>query len=37
MHYMTRRSYQMKIHKFGITCADALFMETALGPPEYEK
>jgi hypothetical protein len=37
MHYVTHRSNQMQKHKFGDTCPDALFMETALSPPEHEK
>jgi hypothetical protein len=27
----------MQKHKFGKTCRDALFMETAMSPPEHEK
>jgi hypothetical protein len=37
MHYATRISYWMQKHKFDITCPDALFTETTLGPPEHEK
>jgi hypothetical protein len=37
MHYVTCRSNGMQNHKFGVMCPDALFMETALGPPEHEK
>jgi hypothetical protein len=37
MPYVTRRSHRMQKHKFNITCLGALFMETALGPPEHEK
>jgi hypothetical protein len=37
MHYVARISHQMQKHKIDVTCADALFMETAQGPPEHEK
>jgi hypothetical protein len=37
MHYMTHRSCRMQKHNFGVTCPSALFMETALSPPEHEK
>jgi hypothetical protein len=37
MHYMSHSSHWMKKHKFGVMCPGALFMETALGPPEHEK
>jgi hypothetical protein len=37
MHYLTHISHCMQKHKFGVTCPTALFMETALGPPEQEK
>jgi hypothetical protein len=37
MHYVTHRSYRMQKHKFGLTCSDTLFMETAPGPPKQEK
>jgi hypothetical protein len=37
MHYVTCRSHRRQKYKFGVTCPDALFMETALGPPEHEK
>jgi hypothetical protein len=37
MHYLTHRSYRMQKYKFGVTCSDTLFMETASGPPEHEK
>jgi hypothetical protein len=36
MHYVTRRSDRMKKLKFGVTCPGALFMKTALGPPDHE-
>jgi hypothetical protein len=36
-HYVTHRSHRIKKHKYGVTCPDALFMETAPGPPEHEK
>jgi hypothetical protein len=34
---VTRRFQRMQKHKFGITCPGALFMETAVGPPEHGK
>jgi hypothetical protein len=34
---VTRRSHRMQKHKFGVTCPAALFLETALGPPDQEK
>jgi hypothetical protein len=37
MYYVTRISHSMQKHKFGVTCPAVLFMETAPGPPEYEK
>jgi hypothetical protein len=37
MYYVTLRSYQMTKHKFAVTSPDALFMEIAPDPPEYEK
>jgi hypothetical protein len=37
MHYMTRRSYQIQKHKFSVTYPAWFFMETATGPPFYEK
>jgi hypothetical protein len=37
MHYMTREFHLIEKHKFGVTCPDALFMETVPGQPEYEK
>jgi hypothetical protein len=37
MHYVTHKSYWMQKHKFGVTCPNALFVETAPGPPEHEK
>jgi hypothetical protein len=37
MHYVTQRSPRMQIHKFGITCPGAIFMETTPGPPDDEK
>jgi hypothetical protein len=37
MHYVTRRSHQMRKHKFGVMCPGALFMEITPGPPEHEK
>jgi hypothetical protein len=37
MHYMIRKSDQMQKHNFGVMFPSALFMETALDPPEYEK
>jgi hypothetical protein len=37
MHYVTHRSHRIKKHKYGVTCPDALFMETAPGPSEHEK
>jgi hypothetical protein len=37
MHYVTRKSHQMKKHKFVVTCHDMLFMETATDPPVYTK
>jgi hypothetical protein len=37
MQYVIHRSHRMQIHKLGLTCPSALFMETTLGPPEQEK
>jgi hypothetical protein len=37
MQYVTHRSHRMQNPKFGVMCPVALFMETALGPPEHEK
>jgi hypothetical protein len=37
MHYVSCRSHQMQKHKFGITCPDALFIESELVPPKLEK
>jgi hypothetical protein len=37
MHYVTCISDWMQKHKFGITCLDVVFMDTASGPPEHEK
>jgi hypothetical protein len=37
MHYVTRRSHWIQKHKFNVMCPGALFLETALGPPEHEK
>jgi hypothetical protein len=37
MHYVIHRFHRMQKHKFGVMCLGALFMETALGPPEHEK
>jgi hypothetical protein len=37
MNNMTRRSHQMQKHKFDVMCPGALFMESALGPPENER
>jgi hypothetical protein len=34
---VTRRSYQMQKHKFGVMFPDALFTDTAPGAPEREK
>jgi hypothetical protein len=31
------RSHQMQKHKFGVTCSDALFVESAPAPPKHEK
>jgi hypothetical protein len=36
MHYVTRRSNKMQKHNFSVMCPDALFIETAWGPPEQE-
>jgi hypothetical protein len=32
-----RRSIRMQKHKFSVTCPDAIFMGSALDPPEHEK
>jgi hypothetical protein len=37
MHYMTHRSYRMQKQKFDITYPSALFIKTALDPPEHDK
>jgi hypothetical protein len=37
MHYVTHRSHWMQKHKFGITCPEALFIESVQVPPEHEK
>jgi hypothetical protein len=34
---VTHRSHGMQKHKFGITCPGALFIKTAVKPPEHEK
>jgi hypothetical protein len=36
MHYVTRRSYRMQKHKFGVTYPDANFVESVAIPPEHE-
>jgi hypothetical protein len=30
-------SQQIQKHNFGVTCSNALFMDTTPGPPEHEK
>jgi hypothetical protein len=37
MHYVTHRSHQMRKHKFGITCPEALFLKSVPAPPDLEK
>jgi hypothetical protein len=37
MHYVTGRSHQMQKYTFGVMCPDALFVESILVAPEYEK
>jgi hypothetical protein len=37
MDYVTRRSHRKEEHKFGVTCPDALFVESAPVPPKHEK
>jgi hypothetical protein len=37
MHYVTRRSYRIPKHKFGVTCLGLLCKKTAPSPPEHEK
>jgi hypothetical protein len=37
MHYVTRRSHQMRKHKFGITSPEALFVKSVPAPPDLEK
>jgi hypothetical protein len=37
LHYVNCRSHQMQKHRFSVTCPGARFVETALGPTEYEK
>jgi hypothetical protein len=37
MFYVTRRSHRMPKDKFDVTCPNAIFMETTLGPHENEK
>jgi hypothetical protein len=37
MYYVTCRCHQMEKRKFGTMCPGALFLDTALGPPEHEK
>jgi hypothetical protein len=37
MDYVTRISHWIQKQQFGITCPSALFMKTAVGPPELEK
>jgi hypothetical protein len=34
---ITYISHRMQKDKFGVTCPDALFMETTLGPLEHKK
>jgi hypothetical protein len=34
---VTRRSHRMQKHKFGITCPNALFVESIPVPPENVK
>jgi hypothetical protein len=34
---VTHRSHQMQKHKFGVTCPNTPFRETASDPPEHEK
>jgi hypothetical protein len=37
MQYETHRSHRVQKCKFGVMCLDALFIETAPGPPKLEK
>jgi hypothetical protein len=37
MHYMIEISHRLHKHKFDVTCPYALFIETALVPPEHQK
>jgi hypothetical protein len=37
IHYMAHISHRMQKHNFGITCLDALILESVLVPPEQEK
>jgi hypothetical protein len=37
MHYMSSRSDRMQKYNFGVTCHDALFVESEPVPPEQEK
>jgi hypothetical protein len=37
MYYMTRKSYRMQKHKFGVTRRSVLFVESVSVLPEHEK
>jgi hypothetical protein len=37
MHYVTRRSYRMQKHKFGVMCTSVLFVESVPVPPQHKK
>jgi hypothetical protein len=37
MHYVTLRSQGNEEHKFGLTCSDALIVESVPIPPKHEK
>jgi hypothetical protein len=37
MHYVTRISHRMLKHMFGVTCLDALFLESVPAQLEQEK
>jgi hypothetical protein len=37
MHYVTRRSHRMQKQKFGVTCPNAIFVDSVPVRPEHEK